>query len=64
MKSEKVESEDSNSGETRHWVVCHDGALKEVKVEPTDWTPDTDISFKGQASRSRLVGMKHPQLYV
>ena len=42
-KSEKVESEDSssNSGETRHWVVCHDGVLKEVKVEPTDWIPDT-----------------------
>ena len=43
VKSEKVESEDSssNSGETRHWVVCQNGVLKEVKVEPTDWTPDT-----------------------
>ena len=48
MNSEKVESEDccSNSGETRHWVVCHDGALKEVKVEPSDWTLDTRETSK------------------
>ena len=43
VKSNKIKSKycSSNSGDTRHWVVCHDGALKEVKVEPTDWTPDT-----------------------
>ncbi|KAI0211064.1 hypothetical protein LSAT2_004144, partial [Lamellibrachia satsuma] len=42
VKSEKVEPEDcsSNSPETRHWVVCHNGVLKEVKVEPTDSKPD------------------------
>ena len=35
VKLEKVESEDcsSYSGETRHWVVCENGILKEVKLE-------------------------------
>ena len=41
VKSEKVESEAGGSGETRRWVVCEGGVLKEVKVESTDWNPDT-----------------------
>ena len=40
MKSE-VEAEQCSSGKTRHWVVCEGGVLKEIKVEPTDWNPDT-----------------------
>ncbi|KAK2188564.1 hypothetical protein NP493_128g02015 [Ridgeia piscesae] len=41
VKSETVESEAGSSGETRRWVVCEGGVLKEIKVEPTDWNPDT-----------------------
>ena len=41
VKSEKVESEAGGSGETRRWVVCESSVLKEVKVESTDWNPDT-----------------------
>ena len=42
MKFEKVyEDCGSYCGDTRHWVVCENGVLKEVKVEPTDGRPDT-----------------------
>ncbi len=41
VKSETVESDAGSSGETRRWVVCEGGVLKEIKVEPTDWNPDT-----------------------
>ena len=43
VKSENVECDKySRSGETRKWVVCGGGLLKEVlKVEPTDWSVET-----------------------
>ena len=41
VKSEKVGSEAGGSAETRRWVVCEGGVLKEVKVESIDWSPDT-----------------------
>ena len=41
VKSEKTEDCSSNRGETRHWTVCQNGVLNEVKTEPTDGRSDT-----------------------
>ena len=37
VKPEKADTEehDRNSDETRHWIVCQDGVLKEIKAENT-----------------------------
>ena len=48
VKLEKTEPDehDRNSDETRHWIVCPGGVLKEVKAEPTIDFPDIWVILK------------------
>ena len=39
-KTTEPDEHDRNSDETRHWIVCPGGVLKEVKAEPTIDVPD------------------------
>ena len=41
VKLEKVEDCSSYSGQMRHWVVCQNGVLQEVKVEQSHCGPET-----------------------
>ena len=57
VKLEKVEPDDckSNSGETRKWVVCGGGLLKEVfKVEHTDSSVETSQDSSENIEQTEL----------
>ena len=62
VKTEKIEREDNNSGETRHWVVGAGGVLRQMKVEDTRCVPEACSSETVAEKQQQQQQQQHSNL--